>query len=41
MWFIFGLFVGVYLGMVLMSLLTVSGRAERRAEEMRKKAGLE
>jgi hypothetical protein len=41
MWFMFGLFVGFYLGITLMSMLAVSGRAERRTEEMRKKAGLE
>jgi Na+/H+ antiporter NhaA len=39
--FIVGLFVGFYLGIALMSILAISGRAEERAEQMRRKAGLE
>lgn len=39
--FIIGLFVGFYLGIALMSMLAISGRSEERAEEMRRKAGLE
>jgi Na+/H+ antiporter NhaA len=41
MGFVIGLFVGFYLGIALISILAVSGRAEERAEEMRRKAGLE
>jgi hypothetical protein len=41
MWFAFGLFVGFYLGIAVMSMLAISGRAEEQAEELRRKAGLE
>jgi hypothetical protein len=39
--FIIGLFVGCMIGIGVMCLLSVSGHAEERAEEMRRKAGLE
>ena len=39
--FIAGLFVGSWIGIGIMAILTVSSRAEKRAEEMRRKAGLE
>jgi hypothetical protein len=41
MWFAFGLFVGFYLGIAVMSMLTISSTAEEQAEQMRRKAGLE
>jgi len=41
MLFALGLFVGVFVGMFVMALLAVSGDSERRAEEMRKKEGIE
>lgn len=39
--FIIGLFVGCMIGVFAMCMFAVSGRAEERAEEMRRKAGLE
>lgn len=39
--FIIGLFVGCMIGVFAMCLFMVSGRSEERAEEMRRKAGLE
>ena len=41
MLFALGLIVGVFIGMCIMALLAVSGSSERRAEEMRKKEGIE
>jgi hypothetical protein len=39
--FIIGLFVGCMIGVFAMAMFAVSGRADERAEEMRRKAGLE
>ena len=39
--FIVGLFVGCMIGVGAMCMFAVSGRADDRAEEMRRKAGLE
>jgi hypothetical protein len=39
--FIVGLFVGCMIGVFAMCIFAVSGHAEERAEEMRRKAGLE
>jgi hypothetical protein len=41
MWFFIGLFVGAMIGVFAMSLCAISGSADERAEEMRRKAGLE
>jgi hypothetical protein len=41
MWFAFGLFVGFYLGIAVMSMLAISSTSEKQAEQMRRKAGLE
>ena len=39
--FIIGLFVGCMIGVGAMCMFVVSGRADERAEEMRRKAGIE
>jgi hypothetical protein len=39
--FIIGLFVGCMIGVGAMCMFVVSGRADERIEEMRKKAGTE
>jgi hypothetical protein len=39
--FIIGLFVGCMIGVGVMCIFAVSGCADERAEEMRRKAGLE
>ena len=39
--FIIWLFVGCMIGVGVMCIFAVSGRADERAEEMRRKAGLE
>jgi hypothetical protein len=39
--FVAGLFVGCIIGVFAMAMFAVSGHAEKQAEEMRRKAGLE
>jgi hypothetical protein len=39
--FIIGLFVGCMIGVGVMCMFAVSGRADEQAEEMRRKAGIE
>jgi hypothetical protein len=39
--FVIGLFVGCMIGVFAMAIFALSGRADDRAEEMRRKAGLE
>jgi MFS superfamily sulfate permease-like transporter len=41
MLFALGLFIGVFVGIFVTALLVVSRDSERRAEEMRKKEGIE